>query len=349
MKEFEFGFYAKNALEFPLDESIKIVDEKDKNEVSAIISNSKEIKAEVYAPEIDFYVRNSNDNLADKIKAVKTLYDARLSAFDLAQFFDYEQEVGNLLLVVSSEEPTVLKKLKESGFKAILLKPEQVAYISGHLGALDVGVMIDGEINEVKTDQMLWINAPEFALEQSGVYDFKDIEDAEIVEKLKAKVGNYKYKNYISYDPNICQYHERRVDTCGKCADICPTVAIVKDDGEKHLIFSHIDCESCGGCISVCPSGALDYTQMPRLAFYEIARMYKNKIALVIPRKMEKFLDSLHVKLPEHVLPLDIEGEKYLHEAHFLSLLQESGAQVVFYTDFVSKGSRDAIFMLNQT
>ncbi len=133
-----------------------------------------------------------------------------------------------------------------------------------------------------------------------------------------------------------------------KCADVCPSVAITKDDEKAHLVFSHIDCEGCGGCVSICPSGALDYTQMPRLVFYEIAKLYKNKIALIIPRKMENILNSLHVKLAKDVLPLAIEGEKYLHEAHLLTLLQESGAKVIFFTDLVSKGSMDAISILNQ-
>jgi ferredoxin len=43
-----------------------------------------------------------------------------------------------------------------------------------------------------------------------------------------------------------------------------------------------------------------------------------------------------------------IEGEKFLHEQRLLTLLQESGSQVIFYTDFLSKGTKDSIHILNQ-
>ncbi len=85
---------------------------------------------------------------------------------------------------------------------------------------------------------------------------------------------------------------------------------------------------------------------MPQDSFYEIAKMYEDTLPLIIPRKM--FASPFDVELPNGILPLAIEGEKYLHEAHFMSILQESGSQVLFYTDFLSKGSRDAINIVNQ-
>ncbi len=56
----------------------------------------------------------------------------------------------------------------------------------------------------------------------------------------------------------------------------------------------------------------------------------------------------MNIELKEDVLPLAIEGEKFLHEGTLLTLLQESGSQVIFYTDFLSKGTRDTISILNQ-
>ena len=37
-----------------------------------------------------------------------------------------------------------------------------------------------------------------------------------------------------------------------------------------------------------------------------------------------------------------------MHEQSLLTLLQESGSQVIFYTDFLSKGTKDSIHILNQ-
>ncbi len=58
-------------------------------------------------------------------------------------------------------------------------------------------------------------------------------------------------------------------------------------------------------------------------------------------------LENLNIKLPKDVLPFMIEGEKWLSSMHFLTLLQSSGANLVFYTDFISRGSAEAIDLLN--
>ncbi len=58
-------------------------------------------------------------------------------------------------------------------------------------------------------------------------------------------------------------------------------------------------------------------------------------------------LENLNLALPKDVLPFMIEGEKWLSSMHFLTLLQNSGANLVFYTDFVSRGSNEAIVLLN--
>lgn len=58
-------------------------------------------------------------------------------------------------------------------------------------------------------------------------------------------------------------------------------------------------------------------------------------------------IENLHVKLEKGILPLAIEGEKFLHEAHLMNLLQTSGRAVIFYTDFVSKGTSDVIRIIN--
>ncbi|MDR0467364.1 MAG: 4Fe-4S binding protein, partial [Campylobacteraceae bacterium] len=339
----------KNRLEFPLDDSIYIMQDEGKKDFTCIVSNSDKVGADIFAPEIDFYINSSQDDINSKISAVKTLYDARMISYDMARYFDYEQEIGNLLLVISSGNPPIVSKLKEANFKTILLKPEQISYIEGHLGELKVGVSInEDEINEVKTDQIVWFNAPKHAILQSGIYDFSGLDEEEIVDRLKSKLGLYKYKNLISYNVDICQYHQRREEICAQCAKVCPTVAITKNDENRELIFSHIDCEGCGECVSVCPSGALDYTQMTHFAFSEVAKLYRDKVALIIPRKMTKVLNSLNIKLPKGVLPFAIEGEKYLDETHFLTLLQESKSKIVFFTDLISPASSDAISILNQ-
>ena len=98
--------------------------------------------------------------------------------------------------------------------------------------------------------------------------------------------------------------------------------------------------------MSVCPSGALDYSDMPRNSFAEIAKLYRGKIALVVPAKAN--LENLSVNLPANVLPFAVSGERFLSETHLLTLLQESGAQIVIYEQNIGKGTKDAVDILNQ-
>lgn len=340
----EFVYYDHLGLNIPLEDDIVQVDTTD-NEV-CLICNSEEIEAECYAPEIDFYLQNSQDSILQKAKNTSLLYEARAMSFDMAKALDYEQEVGGKIIAIGENLDNIIQKLKDDGLAILRLEASQIISIQGHLGSLHVSLLQNNETVEVDTDQIIWENAPEFALVQSGVINVLEENHDEVIAKVKEKLGNYQYKNYIFYDSSICQYHERREEICAKCAEVCPTVAITKQDKEKHLKFSHIDCLGCGGCISVCPSGALDYSQMPVSAFYEIAKLYKDKIPLIMPRKMLQ--ENIWLQLPQNVLPFAIEGEKFLHESHLLTLLQESGSQLIFYTDFISKGSKDVISILNQ-
>lgn len=343
----EYVFYSPNPLAFPLSEEIDIVSQAcDGGDY--LISNDANAKAVIYAPEINYYLEHSEDSIAQKIVNVSKLYAIRAMEFDYAQDMDYEQVVGKKLLIVTDDASllSLKEKLSDEGFVVMLLSPALIVDVNGHVGALHVSLQKEGEVFEVECDQIIWENAPLFATKQSGVYDPKVLGLEGALNKVRKNEGIYHYKNYINYDPSICQYHERREEICGKCAEVCPTVAILKEDESKHLVFSHIDCHGCGGCISVCPSGALDYTQMPRSAFAHLSAYVKNTIPLIIPHKMD--LNAIDIPLREGVLPFMIEGEKYLHEAHLMNLLQTSGHPVIFYTDFVSKGTGDAIAFINE-
>jgi ferredoxin len=342
----EYVYYDQNGIDFPLDDSIEVLQDISKND-EYLISNSKEVNSTILAKEINFYIKNTKDDISEQIQNIKKLYDIRATNFDLAQDLDFSCEVGDKLLIVSDKDESQLEnQMSKFGFTCVVLNPINIVDVNGQIGKLVVTIKKEEDFLDLECDQIIWEDAPGYAMKQSGVYDPKIKTLEAVMQEVKKNLGEYRYKNFVKYDSNICQYHERNTEICGKCAEVCPTVAILKDDENKHLEFSHVDCHGCGGCISVCPSGALDYAQMPRIAFYEVSKFFKNHTALIIPSKME--LDSLHVELPKGVLPLAIEGEKFLHEAHLLSLLQTSGNQIVFYTDFISKGTGDVIRVLNE-
>ncbi|CAD7287511.1 Ferredoxin-type protein NapF [Campylobacter majalis] len=339
----EFGFY--NTLDEPivLNEQIEI-----SNDLNAkfLISNSDKLKADIVAHEIDFYLKNTLDDTLTKAKNTLLLYEARASAFDLAKDVDYKKKTGkNILVVSNSERKSLDERLSQGGYKSIWLNHFEIKFVYGSAGELGAIVLKDNEEYEIEFDFMLVNNAQNYMLKQSGCIEISTLSDDEILAYLDTHHPIYSYKSYIHYDQSICQYHERRHEICAKCADVCPSVAILKDDETKHLVFSHIDCVDCGECVGVCPSGAIDYSRITRQSFAQIARMYKGKIPLVVPNAC---FDDVSVSLPSGVLPFGAWSEKFLSEAHLLTLLQESGSSVVIYSPSPSRVLNEAVLIINQ-
>jgi len=344
----EYLFFSKEPLDFPLDESIEVVTDLSRaTGQHYLIANTPSAPAEVYAPEINLYHDRTNDPISEKIPRIKRLYDIRSTIVDGAQHFDYTQPVGDRLVIVASDDRRDLARtLQTEGFTAIWLDTDLVTDLTGHIGALTVTVRGTEGSETLSTDQLLWYDAPEFALRYSGVYDPAALGEATALETVRANRGQYHYKNFLAYDDAICQYHERLTDVCGKCEEVCPTTAILKIDDERHLQFDPINCHGCGGCVSVCPSGALEYTQMPMDTFEEVSDFFDDTVALIVPEQLD--LERLDIPLAPGVLPLAIPGQKFLNEVHLLTLLQKSGQPVIFYSDVLSKGTGDAITILNE-
>ena len=345
----EFIYYNKNGLDFPLSEKIQVTtnldDIKDK---SFLISNSKDVNSEFIASEIDFYIKNSQDDLSKKIQNVLKLYDINATRFDFAQDISHSVDVSKeVLLITKTQEEYDLftSQLSKDDFELFRIDETILKTISGEIGNFEVVVKDSHKDITLRVSQIVWFDAKPSPKERIGVFDPNLSSINEVVKILKDNINSFSYRKFTTYDKTICQYDGRREVICSKCEEVCPTVAITKDDTTKTLTFSQVDCHGCGGCISVCPSGALDYTPTNKESLYEISKFYKETHPLIIPSKMS--LDNLNIELKENILPFAIDGEKFLHEGTLLTLLQISGSQIIFYSDFLSKGTKDAIRILN--
>lgn len=345
----EFIYYNASGLDFPISEQIfvttNIEDTKNKN---FLISNTNEIPSELTAQEIDFYIKNSQDNLSNKIKNVSKLYEIAAVKYDLALDIPFSAEISNNVLLITQNQEQYNKfisSIEAKDFELFSISEDIIKSISGNIGNLQVIVADEDEDITLNVSQIVWFDAKQTGKERSGVFDTNLLNVDYIIEVVKKNINSYSYKKFTTYDSAICQYNERRVEICSKCEEVCPTVAITKDDKTKTLTFSQIDCDGCGGCVSVCPSGALDYAPTNRDSIFEMSKFYKGTHPLVVPSKMN--MQNLMINLKENVLPFAIEGEKFLSEVSFLTLLQMSGSQVVFYSDVLSKGTKDSIRILN--
>ena len=345
----EYIYYNKNGLDFPLSEKIQVSTSLDDiKEKSFLISNSKDVDSEFIASEIDFYIKNSQDDLSKKIQNVLKLYDINATRFDFAQDISHSVDVSKEVLLITKtqeEYDLFISQLSKDDFELFRIDETILKTISGEIGNFEVIVKDSHKDITLRVSQIVWFDAKPSPKERIGVFDPNLSSINEVVKILKDNINSFSYRKFTTYDKTICQYDGRREVICSKCEEVCPTVAITKDDTTKTLTFSQVDCHGCGGCISVCPSGALDYTPTNKESLYEISKFYKDTHPLIIPSKMS--LDNLNIDLKENILPFTIDGEKFLHEGTLLTLLQISGSQLIFYSDFLSKGTKDAIRILN--
>jgi len=346
----EFVYYNPNELDFPLNENILVSSNiEELSGKNFLISNTNEVDAEVYTKDVDFYLNNTQDTMAKQINNVYKLYEVAATKYDYAQDISYTQNIDNKVLLISTQDEAnnFFLQVNDDEFDLYNLdiQSDIVKSITGSIGNLTVVVTRNDKDTVLEVSQIVWFGVQEEGLKQSGTFDPMESSVGDVLETLRANIASYEYKKFTTYDSSICQYHERREEICSKCEEVCPTVAIIKHDETKHLEFSQIDCHGCGGCISVCPSGALEYAPTSQESLFEMSKFYKETHPLIIPAKMD--IENLSVDLKSNVLPFSIDGEKFLHESTLLTLAQISSSQLVFYTDFISKGTGDAIRIVN--
>ena len=350
MKDFVF---IKNDFLVPLPDSISLCerDELEKwgenskqGEKFALISNEKSPNTQIYAPEINFYLKNSQDECLDKAKNTLLLYEVRASLYDLGLDLEYDKQVGANVIIASAQDKGALCKfLGQNGFKA--LQVSEVLGVYGAVGELGIITQEKGAELDIECDFFFYDEFKTSFDKQSGCYDLRKFSDERaLLEFLQEKSPKYRYTNYINYDSSICQYDKRREECCGKCAELCPSVAILKDDEKRQLVFSQVDCVGCGDCVSVCPSGSLEFTPLPSASFWALLDFYKGKKILLVDEKFS--LENLEISLDKNVLPLVLNSTQ-LNETTLLALLQTSGANITLCATRLSKGNEDAIALLN--
>ncbi|PAF43600.1 4Fe-4S dicluster domain-containing protein [Helicobacter sp. 11S02596-1] len=321
----------------------------------ALISNNP-TNCDIYAPEINWYLKNSQAPIAAKAQNIKRMYFSRMERYEYGIDKSFSTEVSPTLLIIgdnteAKEFLNFVQNYTQVHYEVGLLDAKNIISISGSLGAFEAQVKIGEEVGKISFAQGVIFYEDDDLARSKGIEKASDFEDENaLLALLDSRIGVYDYKTIITYDNQNCQYHHRRPNKnnegyCHKCANVCPTFGITKDNALMELNFSAIDCINCGNCVAVCPSGSIDYTPFSMQAFSQTLKHYQDTHILLIP---EAFLDELaDFEIPKHLSPLIIDGKDFLSEAHILALLQESGGSCVYYCPEISQPSQEAIKLVN--
>jgi ferredoxin len=338
----EFIYYDKEGLDLPISESILVSNHID-NSKKYIVSNSDEIDSYIKAKEVNFYLNNTLDTLADQIDTVEKIYSIKSTIFDYDKQIDRTKEVNNSLLIVSDDESLVDKYILEFGenFDFYAIKSEQIETITGSIGNLTVS--IKGKQHPLTLDQIVMIDKDkEYLL--SGITYAKSSNLQESIDKVKNNLP-FEYSESISYDSSCCDFDSRFVPTCGKCAEVCPSSTILKNLDTKKLEFTHENCIACGKCASICPSGAIEYTKVSDEAIENIAQSLKNKILMLTTNRDLRGIEGIDLKA--NIIPIALDSINFLDESSLVTLLQQSGANIIIYSNKISSPLKNSIKLLN--
>jgi ferredoxin len=343
----DFIYYNKNGLDFPVSEKIQVTTSLDGlDNQTFLISNTKDVKSEFVANEIDFYIKNSQDNLPNKISNVLKLYEINGVKFDFAQDIPQNDKISNSLMIIYEnldDYNNFVKNLNKDEFELYRVEEKFIKEVKNTIGNFEVVINSNDKELVLKTSQIVWFNQ-KLKKVKKGIFDPNLISTSKVLELIRESVANFSFKKTIVYDKSICQYHERKDEICSKCEEVCPTNAITKDEKNKRLVFSLVDCITCGECVSVCPSGALNSAATSRDSLYEISLFYKNTKPLIISSKAN--IEGLNISLNEGVLPLCIVGDIF-DETMLLTYLQVSGSQLIYFSSDISKGTFESVRIVN--
>ncbi|PID75523.1 MAG: hypothetical protein CSB23_02995 [Deltaproteobacteria bacterium] len=338
----EFSFTQPSYITLDLGEKYLPIHE----DQACIVTNNPLTKAEVYAPEINFYLRHSTADKKHKSEAVKTLYEIRMTAFDLAQQTEMSITAGHRILIVSGLEQSLLgNKLDELGFEVLQVQASSIVTLDKQQNGLQVSVL-EGETTFIlEADQILWGNCPKEYTALPAVHDHEILGQQKTIERVLAGCRTISYNIQVKYNSSLCLYHDKRQEICGQCANVCPTQAIVKRQQPLRLEIMHARCSGCGACVAACPTGAMDSSRIPRNAFRQIARLFTGYTAMIIPSSLD--LEKLDCELDTGILPLVID-DSLLDEWHLLSLVQTSGMPAIYCPDERTDLTENIVRVVNE-
>ncbi len=356
MSEIKFLFVADSDIGSPLDngEGISVLGVESACYVTALISNEL-YRSDVYAPEVNWYVKNTFAPKEEQKEVLKKLYEMRFIRYTHAPKKTYTLTIDRSVMIIGqSEEALALVESAKRYFDVTHILPKDLIHLEGQFGSFKAQIHQrteeEGEIKEedieVCCSQLVWCDENTPMVKYRGVECVLDYADEEtLLKRIRNRIGFYEYKTTVLYDETLCSYHHNSESTCTKCVKSCPSFGIVNDDASKELHFSALDCIACGKCVGACPTGALDFAPFSQKAFLEVANVCKAQHLFLVAEPYLKALEGCEI--PYGYIPFVVETDQFLSYNHLCTLLKASGNALLFFAPELSQGTLEAINMLN--
>jgi len=246
MNQIKFLFVADSDIGSPLDngEGISVLGVESACYVTALISNEL-YRSDVYAPEVNWYVKNALATKEEQKEVLKKLYEMRFIRYTHAPKKTYTLTIDRSVMVIGeSEEALALVESARHYFDVTHILPSDLIHLGGQFGGFkalthqkseEEGEIKEQEV-EVSCSQLVLCDQKTHMSKYRGVECVMDYADQEVLlRRIRNRIGFYEYKTTVLYDETLCSYHHNSELTCTKCVEICPSFGIVGDDVSKEL------------------------------------------------------------------------------------------------------------------
>ncbi len=157
------------------------------------------------------------------------------------------------------------------------------------------------------------------------------------VDELPGLMGEFEKPKYFAYNPDICAHGSSGLIGCRRCLDACPTLAI-SSLGDSIEVNPYL-CQGAGVCATACPTGAITYAYpstsdlldglRAMLKAYREAGGQHACILFHDREKSQALLERIAARLPEQVIPVELEEAGSVGLDTWLATLAYGASQVV--------------------
>ncbi len=156
------------------------------------------------------------------------------------------------------------------------------------------------------------------------------------LDELPDLMGEFEKPKYFAYDPDICAHGGSGLIGCRRCLDACPTLAI-SSLGNSIEVNPYL-CQGAGVCATACPTGAITYVYpstsdlldglRAMLKAYREAGGQHACILFHDREKSQALLERIAARLPERVIPVEVEEAGSVGLDTWLATLAYGASQV---------------------